>query len=77
MNNKSNLEKNLPKFLENDIKALKQGIIDKVSYVDCLINEVQGSANSAWVDGIITDEQLHYIFDKYVYGKESEMLNDD
>ena len=61
---------NLPKFLDNDIKALEEGIKNKVSYVDCLINEVQGSANSACVDGIISEEQRDYIFRKYVYEEE-------
>ena len=38
----------------------------KVSYLDCLINELQGSINSAYIDGDITEEQCNYLFQKYV-----------
>ena len=34
------LEKCLPKYLEEDLKKLKEGIKNKVSYLDCLINEL-------------------------------------
>lgn len=32
-----------------------------VSYINCLINELQGSANSEWIDGDITEEQSDYL----------------
>ena len=57
-------EKCLPKYLKN----LKQGIKNKVSYLDCLIDELQGSVNSAFVDGDITEEQCDYFYRKYIYG---------
>ena len=60
------LEIGLPKYLENDIKNLKEGIEKKLSYIDCLIDEVQGSINSAWTDGDITEEQCDYLYKKYV-----------
>ena len=60
------LEKCLPPYLENDIKNLKEGLKNNVSYIDCLINEVQGSVNSAWVDGDITEEQCDYLYKKYI-----------
>jgi len=62
------LEKGLPKYLEEDIKRLKEGIKNKSTLLDCLINEVQGSINSAYVDGDITEEQCDYLYKKYVYG---------
>lgn len=62
------LEKCLPTYLENDLKNLKEGIKNKVKYLDCLINELQGSVNSAFVDGDITEEQCDYFYRKYVYG---------
>ena len=46
------------------LKKLKEGIKNKVSYLDCLINELQGSINSAWVDGDITEEQCDYLYEK-------------
>lgn len=66
--NKNLLEIGLPSFLENDIKALKEGIKNNVSYVDCLVNEVQGSVNSSWVDGLISDKQKDYLYEKYILG---------
>ena len=53
-------------YLENDIIALKEGIKNDVGYIDCLINEVQGSVNSAWVDGRITEEQCDHIYRRYI-----------
>lgn len=66
MMNKEILEKCLPSYLENDIKNLKEGIKNNVSYLDCLINEVQGSVNSAFVDGDISEEQCDYLYEKYI-----------
>ena len=60
------LEKCLPSYLERDLQNLKNGIKNKVSYLDCLINELQGSINSAWVDGEITEEQCDYLYKKYI-----------
>ena len=60
------LEKCLPKYLEEDLEKLKEGMKNNVSYLDCLINELQGSINSAFVDGDITEEQCDYLFKKYV-----------
>ena len=51
------LEKCLPTYLKN-----------KVKYLDCLINELQGPVNSAFVDGDITEEQCDYFYRKYIYG---------
>lgn len=62
------LEKGLPVYLERDIKNLKEGIKNKVSYVDCLLNEVQDSINCAVIDGDISEEQCDYLYKKYVYG---------
>lgn len=64
--NKTYLEKCLPPYLEKDLQNLKEGIKNKVSYVDCLINELQGSVNSAFVDGDITEEQCDYLYKKYI-----------
>ena len=60
------LEKCLPKYLEEDLENLKEGMKNNVSYLDCLINELQGSINSAFIDGDITEEQCDYLFKKYV-----------
>ncbi len=60
------LEKCLPSYLQKDLENLKEGIKNKVSYIDCLLNELQGSVNSAFVDGDITEEQCDYLYEKYI-----------
>ncbi|MDR2590234.1 MAG: hypothetical protein LBC71_04510 [Oscillospiraceae bacterium] len=40
--------KSLPRYLQNDLKALNNGYESKPSYLDCLYNEVQGSINAAF-----------------------------
>ena len=66
--NEKVLEKCLPKYLEEDLERLKVGIKNKSKHLDCLINELQGSVNSAWVDGDITEEQCDYLYKKYIHG---------
>ena len=39
--NEEILEKCLPKYLEEDLIKLKEGIKNKVGYIDCLINEAK------------------------------------
>ena len=56
------------KILGRRFKKIKKGIKNKVSYLDCLINELQGSVNSAFVDGDISEEQCDYFYRKYIYG---------
>lgn len=68
MENKKYLEKCLPPYLENDLKKLKEGLKTKPLHLDCLYNELQGSINSAYVDGDITEEQCDYLYDKYIWG---------
>ena len=63
---KKYLEKCLPSYLEKDLKNLKEGLKNNVSYLDCLINELQGSINCAVVDGDITEEQCEYLYKKYI-----------
>lgn len=62
------LEKCLPKYLEKDLIALKEGIKNKSKNLDCLYNELQGSINSAFIDGEITEKQCDYLYEKYIYG---------
>lgn len=59
-------EKCLPSYLARDLQNLKEGMAKQVSYLDCLINELQGSINSAFVDGDITEEQCDYLYKKYI-----------
>ena len=41
------LEKNLPKYLDHDIKAYVKGLVGHSSLLDCLRGELYGSINSA------------------------------
>lgn len=64
--NEKILEKCLPSYLEKDLQNLKEGMKNNVSYIDCLIDELQGSVNSAFVDGDISEEQCDYLYKKYI-----------
>ena len=64
--NEGILEKCLPKYLERDLTNLKEGLKNGVNYIDCLIDELQGSINSAFVDGDISEEQCDYLYKKYI-----------
>ena len=66
INDNTFLEKCLPKYLEKDLIALKNGLKNNVSYLDCLINELQGSINSAFTDGDISEQQCDYLYKKYI-----------
>ena len=50
----------IPKMLQKDIDALEEGIKNKVSYVDCLMDEVRGSSRF-----LNDDEQEKIIIDYY------------
>ena len=50
----------IPKMLQKDIEALEEGIKNKVSYVDCLMDEVRGSSRF-----LNDDEQEKIIIDYY------------
>ena len=56
----------MPSYLKRDLDNLKEGIKNNVGYIDCLIDELQGSVNSAFTDGDITEEQCDYLYKKYI-----------
>ncbi len=62
------LEKCLPKYLEEDIEKYKEGLKNKSSVIDCLMNELQQSINCAFVNNQITEKQCDYLYKKYIYG---------
>mgnify|MGYP000991157300 FL=1 len=64
------LEVNLPAYLQHDIDALKVGLVERPLHLDCLLDEVQGSINSAEVDGLISSEQAAYLRAKYLWEME-------
>lgn len=66
MMDKSYLEQHLPHYLQKDIDALKKGINENSMHLDCLLDEVYGSINSAYWDQTITEEQATYLRKKYL-----------
>ena len=60
------LELNLPRYLRNDIEALKKGEQEKSTLLDCLWGEVYGSINAAFYDNEISEEQADYLRAKYL-----------
>ncbi len=57
---------NLPKYLGNDINALLKGIKENSTLLDCLMDEVYGSINSAYWDGQISEEHANHLREKYL-----------
>lgn len=61
----------IPEYLKHDIEEfLKYKDDDKCLFIDCLINEIYGSINSAFYSEEITEEQADYLRDKYCYNKD-------
>lgn len=54
---KTYLEKLLPGYLKKDLAAYKKGLEENSSLLDCLVNELQGSINSAFVETIKAAEK--------------------
>ena len=75
----TDLEDNLPGYLQRDIDALMEGEKNHSTLLDCLWGEVYSSINCAEVDLAITQEQAAYLRKKYLYGdgleKQKEMIN--
>lgn len=65
----SYLEKDLPHYLQHDIDVYLKGRKENSSLIDCMLDEIYGSINSAEVDGEITHEQAAYLRKKYLYGE--------
>ncbi len=61
------IEQGLPPNLKRDIQALIEGEKNKVSYVDCLHDELYGSVNADFWAGNITEQQANYIRNKYLF----------
>ncbi len=60
------LELNLPNYLQLSIDQLKEGRANKCSIIDCLMDDLYGSINSAMIDGEITERQAAYLRQKYL-----------
>ncbi|MBQ7134541.1 MAG: hypothetical protein IJO20_08645 [Ruminococcus sp.] len=61
-------EQGLPKYLQDDLNAYKEGLKNGSSLMDCLWGELYGSINVAQInDGAITPEHADYLRKKYLY----------
>lgn len=63
-------EINLPKYLKNDIERVIKGRKEKSKLLDCFLDELYGSINSAYYSNEITKEQADYLRCKYLFKKE-------
>lgn len=73
---RSYLEANLPLDLQKAIQDYQEGLEKKVSYLDCLWDELYGSINANQWGWEITKEQADYLRAKYLFDEEDEE-NDD
>lgn len=62
------LEQDLPLYLKKDIAAFRKGDAEESTLMDCLVEELYASINSAEVDREITAEQAKYLRCRYLYG---------
>ncbi|NBK96871.1 MAG: hypothetical protein EOM50_02415 [Erysipelotrichia bacterium] len=60
----------LPKYLEKDIEQLLNGINNDDSLLDCMLDELYGSINSAFWDGIISEKHARHLREKYLVYRE-------
>ncbi len=61
-------EQGLPKYLQDDLNAYKEGLKNGSSLMDCLWGELYGSINVAQInDGAITPDHADYLRKKYLY----------
>ena len=60
-------EYGLPSYLQHDLDAFKDGLVNNSTLMDCLWGELYGSINMAEIsDGVITHEHAEYLRDKYL-----------
>ena len=57
----------VPDYVQKDIDALQAGLADpNCSYVDCLVEELAATINTAASSGDISDEVADWLFWKYL-----------
>lgn len=65
----------LPEYLQHDLYAYKDGLINHCSLLDCLWDELYGSINIAEInDGAITSEHADYLRKKFLYGSKTQLF---
>ena len=60
-------EQDLPASLQRDLDAYREGLVEHVSYLDCLWCELYGSINSAQWSGEISEAQARCLREKYLF----------
>lgn len=60
-------EYGLPEYLQYDLDAYKEALVNGSTLMDCLWGELYGSINIAEIsEGVITHEHAEYLRDKYL-----------
>lgn len=68
MTKEERFEKFMPKYLKHDIdEYMKHKDDPTCTVIDCLLDEIYGSINSAYWDDEISEEQADYLRNKYYY----------
>lgn len=61
-------EYGLPEYLQHDLDAYKDALVNGSNLMDCLWCELYGSINLAAIsDGVITPEHADYLRQKYLW----------
>lgn len=61
-----NIDK-LPKYLRHDIEMVEKYDRTTSTVYDCLLDELWGSINACWSDGIISDSEAEELRNKYYW----------
>ena len=63
-------EYGLPEYLQRDLDAYKEGVINHSNLLDCYWGELYGSINTAEIDdGAISSEHANYLRNKFLWRK--------
>ena len=66
-------EYGLPSYLQHDLDAYKEGLINHSTLLDCLWGELYGSINIAEIDdNFISHEHAEYLRHKFLWGDYDE-----
>lgn len=67
---KASYEHGLPEYLQHDLDAYKEALLNGSTILDCLWGELYGSINIAEInDGFITPEHADYLRRKFLWGE--------
>lgn len=59
----------LPKYLRHDLEQVEKYSWKNSTVYDCLLDEVWGSINACWCDGVISWDEAEELRERYYWSK--------